>query len=53
MNKEQFVLEVEKSELDEVKEIVKAAMEMNQPLLVPLKIDIAISSSWMEMDEEE
>ena len=50
---DELVLEVEKSELDEVKEIVKAAMEINQPLLVPLKIDIAISSSWMEMDEEE
>ena len=50
---DELVLEVEKSELEEVKEIVKNAMEMGQPLLVPLKIDIAVSSSWMEIDGEE
>ena len=50
---DELVLEVEKTELDEVKEIVKTAMEMNQPLLVPLKIDVAIGSSWMESDEEQ
>jgi len=50
---DELVLEVEKSELEEVKDIVVKAMEMGQPLLVPLKIDVAVSSSWMEVDGEE
>ena len=50
---DELVLEVDKTELEEVKEIVKSAMEMNQPLLVPLKIDIQIGSSWMESEDEE
>lgn len=49
---DELVLEVEKTELDEVKEIVRSAMELNQPLLVPLKIDMQVGSSWMEVDDE-
>lgn len=50
---DELVLEVAKDELQEVKEIVKTAMEQGQPLLVPLKIDMEYGSSWMEMGNEE
>lgn len=50
---DELVLEVAKDELEEVKEIVKTAMEQGQPLLVPLKIDMESGSSWMEMSNEE
>ena len=50
---DELVLEVEKRELEEVKEIVKTAMELNQPLLVPLKIDMQIGTSWMESEDEQ
>lgn len=45
---DELVLEVLKSELEQVKALTLDAMELNQPLLVPLKIDVAISNSWME-----
>ena len=35
-------------ELEEVKELVKSAMELGQPLKVPLELDINIGSSWKE-----
>ena len=50
---DELVLEVAKTELEQVKEIVKTAMEQGQPLLVPLKIDMEFGSSWMEMGNEE
>ena len=45
---DEIVIETLKSELDEVKAIVKAAMELNQPLRVPLKIDINTGETWKE-----
>lgn len=45
---DELVLETLKSELDQVKTLVEEAMELDQPFLVPLKIDIAIGKSWME-----
>ncbi len=45
---DELVLEVLKSELEQVKLLVKEAMELDQPFLVPLKIDIATGQSWME-----
>lgn len=50
---DELVLEVEKAELEEVKQIVQSAMELGQPLLVPLKIDVQVGSSWMESENEE
>ena len=50
---DELVLEVAKTELEEVKEIVQTAMEMGQPLLVPLKIDMQIGESWMESEDED
>ncbi len=49
---DELVLEVDKNELEEVKNIVKTAMELNQPLLVPLVIDMQIGESWMEVTDE-
>lgn len=45
---DELIVETYKDELDEVKELVKVAMELNQPLKVPLVLDFAVGSSWME-----
>ncbi len=45
---DELVLEVLKNELDEIINLTKEAMEMNQPLLVPLKVDIGYGKTWME-----
>lgn len=45
---DELVLEVKNDELDEVSEIVKNAMEMGQPLKVPLKVDIKIGKTWKD-----
>ncbi len=49
---DELVLEVYKPELDEITKLVNAEMELQQPLLVPLKIDVAVGHSWMEGDED-
>jgi len=49
---DELILEVPKSELDEVCKMVKEAMELSQPLEVPLEIDIQVGRSWMESDKE-
>jgi DNA polymerase-1 len=46
---DELVLEVIKSEQEIVSEIVKKAMEQGQPLTVPLKVDIALGQSLMEI----
>lgn len=45
---DELVLEVLKSELDEVTKLVKVAMELNQPLSVPLVVDVNVGESWKE-----
>ena len=45
---DELVLEVPTSELDEIKLIVIEAMELNQPLRVPLKVDVSYGKTWME-----
>ena len=45
---DELVLEVPKNELELVKKLVYTAMELNQPLKVPLKIDVNVSESWRE-----
>lgn len=47
---DELVLEVPKNELEEVKILVKKAMELGQPLKVPLDVDIQTGKSWMEFD---
>ena len=45
---DELVFEVPKEELETVKDLVRDAMELNQPLLVPLELDINCGSSWRE-----
>ncbi len=46
---DELVIETVNTELEEVKSLVKKAMELDQPFLVPLKIDIYAGQSWMEI----
>ena len=45
---DELVFEVPKEELETVKELVTKAMELGQPLKVPLEIDINCGVSWKE-----
>ena len=45
---DELVVEVVKSELDIVTKLVKEAMELNQPLSVPLVVDVNVGESWKE-----
>lgn len=45
---DELVVEVLKSELEEVTKLVRTAMELNQPLSVPLVVDVNIGESWKE-----
>ena len=45
---DELVLEVPKEEIDVVKNLVVEAMELGQPLSVPLKIDVNVAESWRE-----
>ena len=46
---DELVVEVEKSELDIVKKLVSESMELNQPLRVPLVVDINVGETWQEL----
>jgi len=45
---DELVLEVPKEELDEIKKMTIESMELNQPLKVPLKVDVGYGRTWME-----
>ena len=45
---DEIVVEVFKPELERVKELVKQSMELNQPLSVPLVVDIYAGETWKE-----
>jgi DNA polymerase-1 len=45
---DELILDVYKDEFEEVKMLVKEAMELSQPLKVPLVVDFSSGSSWME-----
>ena len=45
---DELVLEVYKDELEIVQKLVRQAMELNQPLSVPLIIDISVGETWQE-----
>ncbi len=49
---DELVFEISKNKKDELIELVKKSMELNQPLDVPLVVDFQQGSSWMETDEE-
>lgn len=46
---DELVVEVVKSELDVVTNLVKEAMELQQPLSVPLIVDVNVGESWKEL----
>ncbi len=46
---DELVIETLDTEVEEVSSLVKKAMELDQPFLVPLKIDIYKGKSWMEI----
>ncbi len=46
---DELVIETVNTEIEEVKILIKKAMELDQPFLVPLKIDIFSGKSWMEL----
>ncbi|MBR5555328.1 DNA polymerase I [bacterium] len=45
---DELVLEVKKSELAQVKDLVVDAMELNQPFSVPLLVDVSVGATWKE-----
>lgn len=45
---DELVLEVPDNELEEVKNLVVTSMELNQPLRVPLKVEVGYGKTWME-----
>lgn len=45
---DELLLEVAPDELELVKKLTLSAMELNQPLLVPLVVDVNCGSSWQE-----
>ena len=45
---DEIVIEAQKTELEILKKLVKESMELNQPLKVPLKIDINTGETWKE-----
>ena len=46
---DELVIETVNTEIEEVKLLVKKAMELDQPFLIPLKVDIYAGKSWMEI----
>ncbi len=46
---DELVFEVPQNELEEIKELVVKAMELNQPLSVPLEVDVNFGPTWKEM----
>ncbi|MGH9552005.1 MAG: DNA polymerase, partial [Terriglobales bacterium] len=45
---DELVLEVPRDELEETKEIIRAAMVMDQPFSLPLKADVGAGDNWMD-----
>ena len=45
---DELVLEVPKEELEEIKNLTVEAMELNQPLKVPLRVDTKYAKTWRE-----
>lgn len=45
---DELILDVVAGELETVKKLTVEAMELNQPLLVPLMVDVSANKSWIE-----
>ncbi len=46
---DELVLEVPENELEETTRLVISAMNMGQPLAVPLRVDVGVGKNWMDM----
>lgn len=46
---DELVIEAEKDEIEILKKVVLEAMELNQPLLVPLVVDFNVGETWQEL----
>lgn len=46
---DELVVEAQNDELEIVEKLIKEAMELNQPLRVPLVVDINVGDSWQEL----
>ena len=46
---DELVLEVPETELEQAKELVVNVMLMDQPLSVPLKVDVGVGANWMDV----
>lgn len=45
---DELIIEVAFGELEQVEKLTLEAMELNQPLLVPLVVDVSCGASWLE-----
>lgn len=45
---DELILEIESGELEQVQKLTLEAMELNQPLLVPLLVDVNYGKNWLE-----
>jgi len=45
---DELILEIENGELEQIQKLTLEAMELNQPLLVPLVVDVNYGPSWLE-----
>lgn len=45
---DELLIDVAQGELEQVKKLTVEAMELNQPLLVPLVVDVSANKSWVE-----
>lgn len=45
---DELIVEVVAGELEQVKKLTVEAMELKQPLLVPLVVDVSVGKSWLE-----
>lgn len=45
---DELILDISTGEFEQVKKLTLEAMELNQPLLVPLVVDVSANRSWVE-----
>lgn len=45
---DELVLDVPATEVEEMKSLVRECMSLDQPLLVPLRVDIGVGKNWMD-----
>ncbi len=50
---DELVLGVPEDELDEVKQLLVEAMELDQPLKVPLVVDVELGKNWMDQSGQQ